>query len=68
MHTYYNEGQGESLFIDGIRMTNPGTYYNNINEFDYNFDFRTKKVRFNYIHFKIAVKDHKIWRFKEPNT
>lgn len=42
IHSYFNEGQGMYFFADGVKQTND--FYNNLNDFDYGFAYRTKKV------------------------
>jgi len=42
IHSYFNEGQGLCFWADGVRQSNE--LYNNLNDFDYSFAYRTKKV------------------------
>lgn len=42
IHTYFNEGQGEKFFADGLPQSK--YFYNNLNDFDYVLPYRTKKV------------------------
>ena len=42
IHSYFNEGQGMYFYADGIRQT--CDFYNNLNDFDYSFGYKTKKV------------------------
>ena len=42
IHTYFNEGQGLKFFSDGVMKSQK--LYNNLNDFDYAFPYRTKKV------------------------
>lgn len=42
IHTYLNDGLGDSLFIDGKRQwSDPARFYNNYSDFDFNFPYRS---------------------------
>ena len=44
IHTYFNEGQGLHYWTDGLMQVFHPLVYNNLNDFDYIFPYRTKKV------------------------
>lgn len=47
IHTYLNDGLGDSLFIDGKRQwSDPARFYNNYSDFDFNFPYRSMVVLF----------------------
>ena len=55
IHTYFNEGQGVHYWTDGVAQTKLPKVYNNLNDFDYVFPYRTKKVYSTIIFYNINL-------------
>ncbi|KAL4510555.1 hypothetical protein ABPG72_004709 [Tetrahymena utriculariae] len=47
IHTFYNDGVGKYYFIEGVQqnITDGNIYHNNIHEFDFDYQFFSKKIK-----------------------